>query len=110
VQATGSDNCRDSIVPETHNNRSSELLITQAFASLSAAPKGEHGERTISLAQIGNYEIRMVGIGPSGAVVPLFWLELFDQAVGSAVDSCQCNTIREAVALFEELVAQAGVS
>jgi hypothetical protein len=38
----------------------------------------------------------------------MLWLELYDHAIASAVDSCRCSTIHEAVALFEELVEQAG--
>ena len=94
---------------ETHGNRSSELLITQAYAALSVAPKGEYGERITSLAQIGHYEIRMVEISPTSAAARhTFWLELFDHAIKSAVDSCRCSTIHEAVALFEGLIQQAG--
>ena len=53
----------------------------------------------------------MVDIPPAGAATShLFWLELFDHTVELAVDSCRCNTIHEAVALFEELIEQVGVS
>ena len=80
-----------------------------AYAALPSASKGEYGERITSLAQIGHFEIRLVDIPWSDANLPhMFWLELYDHAIASAVDSCRCSTIHEAVALFEELLGQAG--
>lgn len=111
MHPTGSNN-RDSLVREASPGQSSELLIAQAYAALSSAAKGERGERITSLARIGHYEIRMVDF--AGDAVPggrgPFWLELFDHAIDSAVDSCRCNTLQEAVALFDDLIDQAGVS
>ena len=55
-------------------------------------------EASVSLASIGNYEVRMLA---SPAVdldsAPLFWLELFDHVTKTSVDSFQCNKIEDAV-------------
>jgi hypothetical protein len=58
----------------------------------------------VSLAQIGNYEIRM--LEASKADGPLFLIELFDHDAQSSVDSCVCDDIEEGVAAFEDFISR----
>jgi hypothetical protein len=85
--------------------------ITQAYISLSSAPKGKYGERTISIARIRNYEIRMVESCPSDMGDSfLFWIELFDHDIQSTVEGCRCCEIEDGVAGFEQFFEQATTS
>ena len=61
----------------------------------------------VSLARIGNFEIRMFTDPQAiSGVVPLFWLELFDHGASASVDSFSCNEIEDAVVVFENFVSQ----
>ena len=65
-------------------------------------------EISLSLASIGNHEIRMLAnpaVDLDGA--PLFWLELFDHSVKTSVDSFRCDRLKDAVPVFSDFVAQA---
>jgi hypothetical protein len=89
------------------DSKFSELRITQAYIRLLCIPEGENGARTVSLACVGNYEIRMFeATQTDSADVPLFWIELFDQDAQSSVDSCVCHNIKEAVAAFEDFISR----
>jgi hypothetical protein len=96
------------VVCKRDGERSREALITQAYASLSSTAKGVHGESQISITTVGNYEIRMIGfVAYDRLTNGPFWLELFDHALGSAVDSCRCHTVQEGADRLGELIAQA---
>ena len=88
---------------------SDESFIARAYLALSSAPKGEHGERAISLVRIRNYEIRMIETSQPGSINPpsTFWIELFDHNLRSTVDSCRCETVEDAADAYEALVSQA---
>ena len=89
------------------DSRFNELRITRAYIKLLCIPDGEHGARMVSLAHIGNCEIRMFEVSQiSSDDVPLFWMELFDHDVRSSVDSCVCHGIQEAVAAFEDFISR----
>ena len=97
--------------PQMDNQKQSVTRITQAYIALSSAPKGKYGERTVSIARIRNYEIRMVESCPSDMGDSfLFWIELFDHDIQSTVDSCRCREIEDGVAGFEQLFDQATTS
>ena len=91
----------------TSDGMPTELLIARAFIKLSSIPP-EAPEAMVSLASVGNCEIRMFLMWPadldSGT---LFWLELFDHCTRSAVDSFRCLTIKDAPPAFEDFMAQA---
>ena len=71
-------------------------------------PEGRFEPKTISIARIGAYEIRMFSGPPSrSGGVPLLWIELFDHDARLSVDSCGCHEIDDAVAGFDVLIAQA---
>jgi hypothetical protein len=83
----------------------SKLRITRAYIKLLCIPEG--GARTVSLVQIGNYEIRMLEASKAGtADGPLFLIELFDHDAQSSVDSRVCDDIEEGVAAFEDFISR----
>jgi hypothetical protein len=84
-----------------------ELRIARAFVNLSSILE-EGSKAAVSLASIGNCEIRMF-LGPEADFdgrAP-FWLELFDHGTRMSVDSFGCNKIEEAAPVFEHLMSQA---
>jgi hypothetical protein len=87
------------------DNTFSKLRITRAYIKLLCIPEGD--ARVVSLAQIGNYEIRMLEVSKSDtADRPLFLIELFDHDAQSSVDSRICDDVDEGVAAFEDFISR----
>jgi hypothetical protein len=85
-----------------------ELRIASAYVKLSRIPE-DSSEASVSLVSIGTREISMFR-GPEAAYdrMPLFWLELFDHSTKTSIDSFSCHEIKEAVAMFDDFISQAG--
>ena len=81
----------------------SEFRLSKAYVRLCTLPD-DGPETSVSLASIGNHEVRMLA-GPE----PLFWLELFDHSMKTSVDSFRCHRLKDAVPVFSDFVAQANV-
>ena len=89
-------------------NKICELRIIQAYIHLSLTPVGKDGERTVSLARIGDYEVRAVEVSlGSSTNVPPLWMELYGHNEQSAIDSCSCHEFEKATAAAEHLISQA---
>ena len=87
------------------DNTFSKLRITRAYIKLLCIPEGD--AKIVSLAQIGNYEIRMLEVSKSDtADRPLFLIELFDHDAQSSVDSRICDDVDEGVAAFEDFISR----
>ena len=72
----------------------SKLRITRAYIKLLCIPEG--AAKIVSLARLGNYEVRMLeSLQNSSDAVPLFSIELFDHDAQLPVDSCSCFDIDE---------------
>ena len=70
----------------------SKLRISRAYIKLLCIPDGV--EKIVSLARIGNYEVRMFESSQTGSdAVQLFSMELFDHDAQSPVDSCICYSL-----------------
>ena len=81
------------------------LRITQAYIKLPCIPEGD--VQMVSLARIGNYEVRMFEASQdSFGAAPLFSLELFDHDAHSSVDSCVCWDIGEGVAVYQHFISR----
>jgi hypothetical protein len=80
-----------------------ELRIARAYGKLSSI-SGDSSKVSVSLARIGNCEIRMFR-WPEAQSGALFWLELFDHNM--SIDSFQCHEIKDAASVFEGLILQA---
>jgi hypothetical protein len=96
---------RDPIVWKTSDNEFSKLRITRAYIKLLCIPEGD--AKIVSLARIGNYEVRMFEASQSSSdAAPLFSIELFDHDAQSPVDSRVCHEIGEGVAAYQDFISR----
>jgi hypothetical protein len=91
----------------TTNKSFTELRLTRAYIRLFLVPEGDDGSRTVSLARFGNYDVRLVEMPTAATAVSPLWMELYAHDSQTAVDSCSCEAIEEAVQVADELIAQA---
>src|SRR5213592_2718397 len=89
------------------DNALNKMRIARAYVQILCILE-DRSEASVSLASIGNCEIRMfVGSKAHSDGMSLPWLELFDHNAKTSVDSCSCHKIEDAVAVFEDFIAQA---
>jgi hypothetical protein len=82
-----------------------KLRISRAYIKLLCIPEGT--AKIVSLACIGNYEVRMLECTQNDSdVTPLFSIELFDHDAHSPVDVCSCCGIEEGAAAFRDLISR----
>lgn len=97
---------RGSIVRGMSDEMLGKLRTASAYAGVSSLPEGA-SETSVSLAFIGNCEIRIFEGQVTSDGKPLFWLELFDHGAKRSVDSFSCHQIGDAVVVLEDFIAQA---
>jgi hypothetical protein len=96
---------RGFIVCTISDSNFSKRRIERAYVNLLCLPDGDQG--MISLAWIGNYEIRMRDVPQTGtADEPLFMIELFDHDAQSLVETRMCYEIEQGAAVFEAFVSR----
>ena len=79
------------------------LRISRAFVSLLSRPQGD--TTAISLAWIGDYEIRMHEAPQTGAASqPLFIVDIFDHDAQLFIDSRACHSVAEGADAFDEFL------
>ena len=79
------------------------LRVSRAYVSLLSRPEG--AVAAISLAWIGDYEIRMHAAPASGgAPQPLFIVDIFDHDAQLCIDSRACYAVAEGAAAFDEFL------
>ena len=82
------------------------LRISRAYVSLLSRPEG--AARTISLAWIGDCEIRMHAARPTGAVEQtLFVIDMFDHDAQRFIDSRACHSLAEGAVAFDKFLFMA---
>jgi hypothetical protein len=82
------------------------LRISRAFISLLCRPNDD--AKGISLAWIGDYEIRMQAAAPTNAVEqPLFTIGVFDHEAQRFIDSRACYSLSEGAVAFEAFLLRA---
>jgi hypothetical protein len=82
------------------------LRISRAFISLLCRPNDDG--KGISLAWIGDYEIRMHAAAPTSAVEqPLFTIGMFDHIAQRFIDSRACYSLSEGAVAFEAFLLMA---
>jgi hypothetical protein len=83
------------------------LRISRAFVSLLCRPNND--AKGISLAWIGDYEIRMqAAAAPTNAVEqPLFAIGMFDHDAQRFIDSRACYSLSEGAVAFEAFLLAA---
>jgi hypothetical protein len=83
----------------------SKLRIARAYVRLLCLPEG--AAKMVSLARIGNCEVRMLEASKAdSADGPLFLIELFDHETQLSVDSRICCGIDEGVATFQDFISR----
>jgi hypothetical protein len=83
----------------------SKLRIIRAYINLLCIPEG--AAKMVSLARIGNYEVRMLELSQDDSdAAPLFSIELFDHDAQSQVDNCSCYGIDEGAAAFRDFISR----
>jgi hypothetical protein len=96
---------RKLIVCKNSDIEFSKLRISRAYIKLLCVPEG--AAKIVSLARIGNYEVRMMESPESGSdAAPLFSIELFDHDAQSPVDTCVCYSLDEGVAAFQDFISR----
>jgi hypothetical protein len=81
------------------------LRISQAFITLQCRRESEG--RMVSLAWIGDFEIRMHAATPTSADKPLFILGIFDHDARLFIDSRACYTLADGAAAFDDFILMA---
>ena len=95
------------IMSKISDNALNKMRIARAYVQILCILE-DRSEASVSLASIGNCEIRMfVGSKAHSDGMSLSWLELFDHDAKTSVDSYSCHKIEDAVAVFEDFIAQA---
>ena len=83
----------------------SKLRIIRAYIKLLCIPEGD--AKMVSLARLGNYEVRMLESSQNDSdAAPLFSIELFDHDAQSPVDNCSCHRIDEGAAAFRDFISR----
>ncbi len=79
------------------------LRISRAYVSLLSRPEGDAA--AVSLAWIGDFEIRMHAAPATGAEPqPLFIVEIFDHDAQLRIDSRACYAVGEGADAFDEFL------
>jgi hypothetical protein len=81
------------------------LRICRAYVRLLSRPDGD--EKSISLAWIGDCEIRMHAAPATNAARPLFIVDMFDHDTQLFVDSRACHTLAEGAVAFDQFLFMA---
>ena len=98
-------NLRDLIVCKISDNEFGKLRITRAYIRLLCLPEG--ADKVVSLARIGNYEVRMFETSQSSSdAAALFLIELFDHDAQSSIDRCVCYDIGQAAAVYQDFISR----
>ena len=82
------------------------LRISRAYVSLLSRPEGD--ATAISLAWIGDYEIRLHA-APSGSAEqqPIFIVDIFDHDAQLSIGSRACHSVAEGAIAFDEFLHMA---
>ena len=82
------------------------LRVSRAYVSLLSRPEGDAA--AISLAWIGDFEIRMHAAPPSRAAKqPLFIIDIFDHDTQRFIDRRTCYAVAEGAVAFDEFLSMA---
>ena len=82
------------------------LRVSRAYVSLLSRPEGDAA--AVSLAWIGDFEIRMhAAPATSAAKQPLFIIDIFDHDTQRFIDSRPCYAVAEGAVAFDEFLGMA---
>ena len=85
-----------------------ELQIMQMYICPLVAPEHADGQRTLSLARHGAFEVRLIELpqDPHSDSIPL-WIELFDHRSNTTLDSRGGCDLRDTAVAAEALILRA---
>jgi hypothetical protein len=82
--------------------------LYSAYVDLALAPKNESGDRTVSVARFGAFEVRLVELGARPKMGGAdFWIELFRHDAQSSLDSYRCQDLDEGELITSCLISHA---
>ena len=82
------------------------LRVSRAYVSLLSRPEGDAA--AVSLAWIGDFEIRMHAVPPtSAAKQPLFIIDIFDHDAQLFIDSRACYAVAEGAVACDDFLRMA---
>jgi hypothetical protein len=85
-----------------------EALVTHAYLQLVRVAWDENRSRSAVLARYGRYEVRLIEFLPvANQDLPFLWIELYDMADHTCVDSVGCDDLDAAMFAAERTIAQA---
>jgi hypothetical protein len=93
------------VLRKTVRNMLTERQIIRSYLALFLVPTGQDGSKVAPLARFGAYEVRLVEFTKDGG--PLLWLELYAHDIHCSLNSFGCDTVDDAVAAADELIAEA---
>lgn len=97
---------RDFVMGRALEYNLTTLRVSRGYVSLLSRPEGDAA--AISLAWIGDFEIRMQAAPPTSAVKqPLFIVEIFDHDAQLFIDSRVCYAVAEGAVAFDEFLRMA---
>jgi|GEM_PF-3124213 len=81
------------------------LRVSRAYVSLLSRPEGDAA--AVSLAWIGDFEIRMHAAPTSAVKQPLFIIDIFDHDAQLFIDSRACYAVAEGAVAFDDFLRMA---
>ena len=91
-------------------NRNIRLVnrLYGAYVSLTLAPKNASGDRIVSVARFGAFEVRLVELANRPETAgPDFWIELFRHDAQWSLDSYRCHDLDEGEPITHRLISDA---
>lgn len=85
-----------------------EARLLRAHVELYVRRREEPGSKSVSVAQYGAYEVRLLQLVQGSSADPfIFWLELFDHNQRISLDSGSAENLGKALGVTEELISHA---
>jgi hypothetical protein len=91
-----------------HQNIPHMDRIYKSYIGLGLTTRNESGSRTISVANFGAFEVRLIEFADCTRQGGLdLWIELYRHDIQSSLDSCLCEDLDEVEHLGRYLISQA---
>jgi hypothetical protein len=91
-----------------HANRLPIDRLYKSYVCLGLAPQNESGSRTMPVAHIGAFEVRLIEFADGNRRGSLdLWIELYRHDTQSSIDSCLCRDLDEVETVGECFISQA---
>ena len=82
--------------------------LYSAYVSLTLAPKNESGDRIVSVARFGAFEVQLVERADHPKTGGTdFWIELYQHDARMSLDSYRCQDLDEGEGVIDRLISDA---